>query len=96
MSNKFAFIIGILGASLFVVSSILGGILIENYSLTSQYISETYAIDTEYGIVLRAFGYIPSGILLTIFAFVGFKKFPKSTITKIGFYGLGIFMALRP
>jgi len=94
MSNKSTFIIGILGVSLFVVSSILGGILIENYSLTTQFISETYAIDTEYGIVLRAFGYIPSGILLTIFSFLGFKKFPKSKLTKIGFYGLGIFYGI--
>jgi len=94
MSNKFTFIIGILGVSLFVIASTLGGILIENYSLTTQYISETYAIDTEYGIVLRAFGYVPSGILLTIFAFVGYKKFPESKLIKIGFWGLGIFYGI--
>ena len=34
MKNKITFLIGILGVSLFVVSSIVGGILIENYSLT--------------------------------------------------------------
>ncbi len=94
MSNKFTFFIGILGVSLFVISSIVGGFLIENYSVTSQLISETYAIDTEYGIVLRSVGYIPSGILLTIFAFIGFKKFPQSSLTKIGFYGLGVFYGI--
>ncbi len=94
MRNKITFFIGILGVSLFVVSSIIGGILIENYSLTSQYISETYAIDTEYGINLRTFGFIPSGILLTIFCFLGFKYFQPSKLTKIGFYGLGIFYGL--
>ena len=94
MSNKFTFFIGILGVGLFVVSSIVGGFLIENYSFTSQYISETYAIDTEYGIVLRSLGYIPSGILLTIFAFVGFKKLPQSKLTRIGFYGLGVFYGI--
>lgn len=94
MSNKLIFFIGILGVSLFVVSSIVGGFLIENYSLTSQYISETYAIDTEYGIVLRSLGYIPSGILLTIFSFAGFKKLPQSKLTEIGFYGLGIFYGI--
>ena len=94
MSNKLTFFIGILGVSLFVVSSIVGGFLIESYSVTSQFISETYAIDTEYGMVLRSFGYIPSGILLTIFAFVGFKKFPQSKLTKIGFYGLGVFYGI--
>jgi hypothetical protein len=94
MSNKFTFFVGILGVSLFVVSSIVGGILIENYSLTSQYISETYAIDTQYGEILRIFGYIPSGILLTIFCFLGLKYFQPSQLTKIGFYGLGIFYGL--
>ncbi len=94
MSNKITFFIGILGVSLFAVSSIVGGFLIENYSITSQYISETYAIDTKYGIVLRSFGYIPSGILLTIFAFAGFKKLPQSRLTKIGFYGLGVFYGI--
>ena len=94
MSNKFTFFIGILGVSLFVVSSIVGGFLIENYSFKSQLLSETYAIDTEYGLVLRSLGFIPSGILLTIFAFVGFKKLPQSKLTKIGFYGLGVFYGI--
>lgn len=94
MRNKFTFLIAIIGVCLFVLSSIIGGILIENYNFTSQYISETYAIDTEYGIYLRTFGYIPSGILLTIFCFLGIKHFQQSRLTKIGFYGLGIFYGL--
>ena len=56
MNNKTTFLIGIIGVSLFVVSSVLGGILIENYNMASQLISESYAIDTEYGIILRIFG----------------------------------------
>lgn len=94
MNNKITFLIGILGVSLFVVSSIVGGFLIENYNILSQYISESYAIDTEYGEILRIFGYIPSGILLTIFCFLGPKYFQKSKLTKIGFYGLGIFYGM--
>ena len=94
MSNKIIFFIGILGASLFIVSSIVGGLLIENYSATSQLISETYAIDTQYGLILRSLGYIPSGILLTIFAFAGYKKLPESNLTRIGFYGLGLFYGI--
>lgn len=91
MSNKIIFFTGILGASLFVVSSIVGGFLIEDYSIASQFISESYAIDTEYGLVLRTFGFIPSGILLAIFSFAVISKLPKSKLTKIGFYGLGMF-----
>lgn len=94
MSNKFTFYIGILGVSLFAITSIVGGLLIENYSLTSQFISETYAIDTEYGLLLRSVGFIPSGILLTLFAFLGYKKLPQSKQTKIGFYGLAVFYGI--
>ena len=94
MGNKFTFFIGILGAGLFAVSSIVGGFLIEDYSVLSQYISETYAIDTEYGKVLRFFGHIPSGILIALFCFLGAAYFQPSKPTKVGFYGLGIFYGL--
>lgn len=94
MRNKFIPSIGILGVCLFAISSIVGGLLIEGYSMKSQYISETYAIDTEYGMSLRIFGIIPSGILITIFSFLGFKYFQPSKLTKMGFYGLGIFYGL--
>ena len=82
MKNKITFLIGILGVSLFVVSSILGGFLIENYSILSQYISESYAIDTEYGKILRTFGYIPSGVFITLFCFLGVKSFQPSKLLK--------------
>jgi len=91
MTHKTTAFIGILGVSLFVFSSIIGGFLIKNYSLTTQYISETYAIDTEYGLILRTVGYIPSGVLLTVFCFLAYNYFQPSKLTKIGFYGLGIF-----
>jgi len=94
MNNKITFLIGILGVSLFVVSSILGGFLIENYNISSQYISESYAIDTEYGKILRIFGYIPSGVLITLFCFLGVRYFQISKLLKVGFYGIGIFYGL--
>lgn len=94
MSNRFTFFIGILGVSLFIIAAIVGGVLMDDYNLVSQYISETYAIDTEYGKALRIFGFIPSGLLITIFCFLGCKHFPSSKLIKIGFYGLGIFYGL--
>lgn len=94
MNNKLIYLTGILGVGLFVVSSFVGGYLIEDYSILSQYISETYAIDAEYGVILRAFGFIPSGVFLTLFCFIGVKYFHYSKLVKIGFYGLGIFYGL--
>ena len=94
MNNKLTFLIGIVGASLFIISSILGGLLIDNYSIISQYISESYAIDTEYGMVLRTFGYIPSGIFIAVFCFTGVRFFAPSKLLNIGFYGIGLFYGL--
>jgi hypothetical protein len=94
MSNKIIFFIGILGAGLFVVAAVLGGLLIEDYNFTSQYISESYASGTEAGPYLRFLGFIPSGILLTIFAFAAAKNLPQSKLIKLGFYGLGVFYGI--
>ena len=94
MSNTAVFWTGILGITFFGEASVLGGFQFDNYSHISQYISETYAVDTPYGKALRFFGYIPSGILLTLFCFAGRKKFPDSKLTTIGFWGLGIFYGI--
>ena len=94
MKHKITFLIGIVGVSLFVISSILGGLLIENYSVMSQYISESYAIDTEYGKILRIIGYIPSGFLIALFCFLAVRYFQSSKQLKIGFYGIGVFYGL--
>ncbi len=87
MSNNSIFFIGVLGVSLLAASFILGGLLIENYDIVSQFISESYAIDTEYGLLLRIFGYIPSSILITLFCFLAVKHFQSTILVKIGFYG---------
>ena len=94
MSNKLLFYIGILGVSFFGLASFLGGFQFDDYDPISQYISETMALGTPYGKTLRFFGYIPSGILLAIFGFGAYKKFPKSNLVKIGFWGIGIFYGI--
>ncbi len=94
MSNKLTYLIGIIGVSLFAFCAIIGGFLIEDYNIISQFISESYAIDTEYGMTLRAFGYIPSGILITIFCFRLSTMFRPSILTKLGFYALGVFYGI--
>ena len=94
MNHKSIFLIGIIGVLLFVASCVVGGLLIKDYSVSRQFISETFAIDTTYGFWLRFLGYIPSGILLTWFCFLGVRYFPSSSIVKIGFYGVGIFYGI--
>ncbi len=94
MNKKLVGTIGILGISFFCVAAILGGLTFADYDPISQYISETYAAGTPYGEELRFFGYIPSGILLTIFFLAAPNKFPKSAMIKLGFWGLAVFYGL--
>ncbi|MCF6279002.1 MAG: DUF998 domain-containing protein [Flavobacteriaceae bacterium] len=94
MNNKTVYLIGIFGVTFFGLASILGGFQFDDYNQMSQFISESMAIDTPYGKIFRYFGYIPSGILIAIFSFVGFKKLPKSKLIKTGFIGLGVFYGI--
>lgn len=91
MNKTTTFWFGLTGAILFICSSILGGFLIDNYSHLKQFISESYAIDTPYGVYLRLFGYIPSGLLITIFSFSALKFIKKSSLANIGIISFGVF-----
>jgi len=51
MNERVNFWTGIIVATLFSVASILGGFQFDNYNPLSQYISETYAIDTPFRIL---------------------------------------------
>jgi hypothetical protein len=92
--NKKAYSFGVLGASFFVITTLLAGILFDNYSHTSQLISESYAIDTPYGIYLRLFGFIPSGIFIFLFAMYATKQIATSKQVKLGLMLFGVFYGL--
>ena len=79
MKVKTVFWFGILGVIFFVFSIILAGYLLPNYSHISQLISESYATGTTYGVQLRYFGFLPSGIFIAIFAyaFFAFRTFNR-------------------
>ena len=94
MNNKIVAHIGILGVSLFGLAAIIGPLLIEDYSVVGQYISESFASNTEYGRYLQYFGYVPSGILTTIFCLNAFKYLPSSKLVTAGFIGLAIFYGM--
>lgn len=94
MTNKPVACIGILGVSLFAIAAVVGPLLIDDYSVVSQYISESFAINTQYGKYLQYFGYIPSGILITIFCFSAPRKLPSSKLIVAGFFGLALFYGL--
>jgi hypothetical protein len=94
MNKTITFWLGILGALFFITPSVLGGLQFENYSHISQFISESYAFGTPYGVYMRFLGFIPSGILITMFSFSCWKLLPKSNVLKIGLFGFGVFYGI--
>lgn len=83
--------IGLAGILLFFTAAFCGALLIPGYSQVSQYLSESYAIDTTYGLYLRLLGYIPSGILILFFCFLAVKQLPHSRAASIALKGIGLF-----
>lgn len=90
MSKISVSVIGILGVALFVIAAVVGALIIPGYSQLSQYLSESYAIDTKYGIYLRLLGYIPSGILILLFCFLAVTRLPKSKTCSFALKGIGL------
>ncbi|MEP3207894.1 MAG: DUF998 domain-containing protein [Maribacter sp.] len=93
MNRSLVFALGVLGALLFVISSILGGLWIDGYSFVGQYISESFATGVSNAEYLR-FMYIASGILLFVFSLLTPNFFPKSKGGQIGFLVFGILYGL--
>lgn len=94
MTHRWAATFGILGVLLFVIAVVAGGWLFPGYSHISQLISESYAVDAPYGEPLRCYLYIPSGILIFLFAVLAIISLPKSVGSFLGFCGIGIFYGL--
>ena len=93
-NNNISFAFGILGVLFFIVSTILAGLQVAGYSHIAQLISESYAIDTPYGLQLRMFGFLPSGFFIAAFSFLAVRILPKSKLTTFGLLGIGIFYGI--
>jgi hypothetical protein len=90
MTVSKTFFTGIAGVLLFVLTTIIAGILHPGYNYMSQFISELYAVDAPNADFIRYFLYIPSGFLLFLFAVFAIKETEKSVLATLGFLGVGI------
>lgn len=88
-----AFLLGVTGALLFIIASILGGLQIEGYSFISQYISESYASGLPNTDYLRDM-FIVSGLMLALFGFMAPSVLPSAKNLKIGFFLFAVFYGL--
>jgi hypothetical protein len=73
---------------------VAGGATLPGYSHVAQFISESYAIGTPYGPVLRFAGYLPAGLLIALFAWTAMRVLRVKTWGKLGFGTLGVFYGL--
>lgn len=94
MKKKIAYLSGFFGVTFFILATFLGGLQLAGYSHISQLISESYAIGTPFGIALRYFGFIPSGLFIFCFSILSLNILPGSALSRIGFIILGIFYGL--
>ncbi|MBK9336324.1 MAG: DUF998 domain-containing protein [Lewinellaceae bacterium] len=94
MNRTLIFCTGFLGVVLFVATTILGGLQFQDYSHGTQFISESYAIGTPHGVALRFWGFLPSGLLLALFAFALKKVLRGSRLTNLGLMGVGVFYGI--
>lgn len=92
--RKTAFLSGILGVVLFIAAVLIGGAVLPGYSHVAQFISESYAIGTPLGPVLRFAGYLPSGILIAVFAWTAMRALRVRKWGMLGFWTLGVFYGL--
>ena len=88
------FLCGLLGAAFFVITSLIAGFIAENYNPVLQLISESMSQDRPFSKEIRYFGYIPSGILLMIFALAAPINMPASKQIRFSFYGVALFYGL--
>lgn len=74
-----------------VVLTLLGGAFYPDYSHLSQFISELGARQAPYEQLVRWIGFLPTGVLVLVFAFVAFKALPRSALTTFGFLGIAAY-----
>lgn len=85
---------GIAGVLFFVASTSIGGFQFDSYSHLTQFISETYATGTPWGIRLRWFGFVPAGLLLAVFGFAMARKHWANKPLRLGLLGLAVWYGL--
>lgn len=89
--NKIAFWSGLSGVSIFVLTVVLGGLAFTGYSHATQYISELGATGAPHGWWVSWLGFLPSGLLLLVFAFTAPRALPRSRWTRIGFLFIAVY-----
>ncbi len=90
-THKVAALSGLLGVACVVVLTIAGGWAWPGYDHTTQFISELGATGAPHAAVINFGGFVPAGILLSVFAVLAWHALPRSSYATIGAIGLVLF-----
>lgn len=71
--------------------TVLGGASFPNYNHATQFISELGAFGAPNAGIINLAGFLPAGLLITIFAFFAWRSLPASWGTTLGMFGLALF-----
>lgn len=80
-----------LGVFILLILTIVGGIAYPDYSHASQFISELGAREAPHEMLVRFAGFLPVGILCSIYAFGAYQQLPKSKLTRFGMIGVFVY-----
>ncbi|MGH7589288.1 MAG: DUF998 domain-containing protein [Gemmatimonadota bacterium] len=89
--NRLALASAILGASVVLLTTIIGGFAFPDYSHASQFISELGARGAPNASLINLAGFLPAGLLLCAFAFFAGRALPRSKSIALGLFGIALF-----
>lgn len=82
---------GILGAAWIVTATIVGGAMTPAYNHATQFISELGARGAPFANEMSWLGFLPAGVLTSLFALFAAAALPRSAGAWLGFFGLFLF-----
>jgi len=85
--RRSAALCGLAAVAIAVATPLLGGAARPGYAHTSQFISELGERGAEYGGLVSALGFAPTGLLVLLFLAFAAPAFPRSWRTAIGLLG---------
>ncbi|MBP9145935.1 MAG: DUF998 domain-containing protein [Thermoanaerobaculia bacterium] len=90
-AGRAATLCGLLGAFVALLFPVLGAAGTPGYRHASQYISELGAFGAPQAQLVNWAGFLPAGILMTLFAWFAWRALPASPAATLGLAGLALF-----
>lgn len=91
IAHRRATLCGLLGAFAALLFPVLGAVGTPGYSHAAQFISELGAHGAPQAQLVNWAGFLPTGILLTLFAWFAWRALPASLAATLGLSGLSLF-----